>query len=90
MREIGADRLVIELENASPIRAYFLTTFKSGGMKFPYFLDRRDNEHWGFYVRLSANSSYSVGNEASFINRAAAFYRHFTGVPTDGAPPMAP
>ena len=27
--------------------------------------------------------------DASLINRASAFYRHFTGIPTDREPPQA-
>ncbi len=88
-REAGADRIVLELENVTPVRAFIVTVFKPGAMKFLYFLERRTGANWGFYALLSANSSNAEGNEASFINRAAAFYRHFTGVPTDGAPPLA-
>jgi len=90
VREASADRLVLELENVTPVKAYFLTYFRPGAMKFLYFLERRSGENWGFYALLSANSWSAHGNEASFINRADAFYRHFTGAPTDGAPPLAP
>ncbi len=89
VREAGADRLVLELENVSPVHAFIATIFGPGGMKFLYFLDRGAGGSWGFYAFLSANSSFAEGNSASFVNRAAAFYRHFTGVPTDGAPPLA-
>lgn len=89
VRETSADRLVLELENVTPMRKFIVTVFKPGGMKLLYFMERRDGENWGFYVLLSANSSYAEGNEGSYINRAAAFYRHFTGVLTDGAPPLA-
>lgn len=90
VREAGVDRLVLELENVTRVRAFIvMTVFKPGGMKFLYFLQRRASGNWGFYVLLAANSSYAEGNAASFINRAAAFYRYFTGVPTDGAPPLA-
>lgn len=89
VREAGADRLVLELENVTPVRTFFVTVFRPGGMKFLYFLERRASGNWGFYALLSTNSSSAEGKEASFINRAAAYYRHFTGVPTDGAPPLA-
>lgn len=90
VREAGADRLVLELENVTRVRAFIvMTVFKPGGMKMLYFLERRASGSWGYYALFSANSSYAEGNEASFINRAAAYYRHFTGVPTDGAPPLA-
>jgi len=73
----------------TPVRAFFLTIFRPAGIKFLYFLERRAKDKWGIYALLSANSSYAEEHAASFINRAAAFYRHFTGVPTDGAPPLA-
>jgi hypothetical protein len=31
-----------------------------------------------------------AGNEASYINRAVAFYRYLTGIPTDMEPPASP
>ncbi|MBE0612063.1 MAG: hypothetical protein IH604_00185 [Burkholderiales bacterium] len=89
VREADADHLVVELENVTAVRTFFITFFEPGGMKSLYFLERRAGENWGFYALLSANSWSAAGNEASFINRADAFYRHFSGVPTDGAPPMA-
>ena len=89
VREASPDRLILALENVTPVRKFFVTVFKPGDMKFLYIMERRDRGNWGFYVLLSANSSFTEGNEASFINRATAFYRHFTGVPSDGAPPLA-
>ena len=90
VQEVDADHLVLDVENVSRVRAFMvMTAFKPGGMKSLYFLDRRAGGNWGFYILLSANSVYAEGNEASFINRAAASYRHFIGVPTDGAPPLA-
>lgn len=89
VREAVADRLVVEVENVTPVRTFIFTVFVPGAMKTLYFLERRARESWGLYALLSADSSYAAGNEASFINRAAAYYRHFTGVPTDGAPPLA-
>ncbi len=87
--EAGADLLVLDLENVSPVRAFILTIFEPGDMKLLYFLKRAAGGNWNLYALLSANSSYAEGNEASFINRAVAFYRHFSGAQTDGAPPLA-
>jgi hypothetical protein len=89
VREAGADRIVLELENVTAVRTFFLTFFRPGGMKFLYFLERRAGENWGFYAMLSATSWSAEGNEASFINRADAFYRYFTGMQTDAEPPLA-
>ncbi len=90
VREAGADHLVVEMENVTPVRKFIVTLFGPGEIKFLYFLDRRAGRSWSLFALLSANGSFAEGNAASFVNRAAAFYRHFTGVPTDGAPPLAP
>lgn len=89
VREAGADHLVVEMQNVTPVRKFIVTLFGPGEIKFLYFLDRRAGRSWSVFALLSANSSFAESNAASFINRAAAFYRHFTGVPTDGAPPLA-
>jgi len=89
VREAGADHLVVEMKNVTPVRQFVVTLFGPGEIRFLYFLDRRGARAWGIFALLSVNSSFAESNAASFINRAAAFYRHFTGVPTDGAPPLA-
>ncbi len=89
VRDAGADHLVLEYENVSAVRAFIVTVFRPGELKYLYFLRRQAGATWGIYLLLSANSAYAEGNEASFINRAVAFYRHFTGAETGGAPPLA-
>ena len=89
VREASADHIVVEMENVTPVRKFIVTIFGPGEIKFLYFLDRRAGRSWGLFALLSAKSSFADSNAASFVNRAAAFYRHFTGVPTDGAPPLA-
>ena len=88
VREAGADHFVVEMENVTPVRKFIVLLFGPGEIKFLYFLDRRAGRSWGIFALLSANGSFAESNAASFVNRAAAFYRHFTGVPTDGAPPL--
>ena len=90
VRESTSDRLVVEVENVSPVRSFFVTVIGTGEMKSLYFLDRRGNGSWGLYALLSVNNTLPGANDASYVNRAVAFYRHFSGVATDGAPPLAP
>lgn len=90
VREFDNDHMILEQENVSPVRTYLVTVFQPGGLKFLYFLDRRPGANWNLYALLSAKGLFVDGHESSFINRAAAFYRHFVGVPPDGAPPLAP
>jgi hypothetical protein len=87
VREAEPDRIVLELENVTPVRLLFVTLFKPGGMRFDYFLQRRANGLWTAYGLLAVASSRTSGNEASFVNRLVAFYRHFVGDQPDGAPP---
>ena len=91
--EASAGRAVVETENVSPIEAFFITLFPPGSLRAAYFLERREAGTWAFYglsaIREDA-SALAVKSEASHINRAAALYRHFIGVPGDRDPPLAP
>ena len=90
VREFSPDRLVVESENVSPVRALLLTLFAPGELRAVYFFERLDGQRWGYYALNAALGRSTSGNEASLVNRAAAYHRHFTGVATDGAPPLAP
>jgi hypothetical protein len=91
--EANRNRIVIETENLTPIKAFFITLFPPGSLRATYFLDRRGPDTWGFYG-LSSNgaeaSALASVSQASYVNRAAALYRHFIGVPADRDPPLAP
>ena len=87
------DRIVVETENVTPIRAFFVTLFPPGSLRATYFLERREPDTWGFYGLSSTGAEASAlasVSEASYVNRAAALYRHFIGVPADRDPPLAP
>jgi hypothetical protein len=89
--EKGPSRLVIEVENASPLRAFMMTLFPPGDLQFLYILEARAPGIWGLYSLTRTglgSSSLSAGHEASYASRAVAFYRHITGVPTDQNPPV--
>ena len=45
---------------------------------------------WGYYVVSTAKSVPLSGYERSFVNRAAAAFRFYAGLPDDGDPPLAP
>jgi hypothetical protein len=87
------DRLVFDMENISTIRYLFLPLFSPGDMQSIYFLERESQYVWRYYsiTRTGKNVSLlTVGNEASVINRAVAFYRYLTGMQTDKEPPASP
>jgi hypothetical protein len=80
--EADAGRIVVETENLSPIRAVMVTVFPPGSLRTAYFLERRDAGTWTIYG-LSATgeeaSTLAAGSTQSYVNRATALYRHYTG-----------
>lgn len=87
--ESGPDRLVIEMENVSPVRFYFLTLFEPGELRSLHFLDRRAGDLWGYYALSASARAQAKGSEASFVNRLSSFYGYVIGKPVDRAPPLA-
>ena len=86
------ERVYIESENLTAVKMMLLTLFSPGDVQSVVFLDRRGPGVWNFYSlsRTRAGSSIMPGShEASYINRAVAYYRHIAGLPTDPEPPAA-
>jgi hypothetical protein len=94
VREVETDRLVADVENVTTIKAFFVTLFAPGALQSAYFLERLspDEGVWCYYslTRATASQALLGDHEASFVNRAAAIYRHVAGIPTAGEPPLAP
>lgn len=88
--ELSPDRLVIESENASPIKTFIFTLFKPGELHTIHFLTRHPGGVWDYYVLTLIASTQSDSHIASLVNRAAALYRYVAGEPTDREPPLAP
>ena len=90
--EASAGRIVIDVENATTIRYLLIPILRPGEIQSIYFLDRESNDVWRFYsmVRTGRKANRLIaGNASSAVNRAAAFYRHFAGIPADQEPPAA-
>ena len=49
VRENGPTRLVIEVENVTPVRVLLMTLFHPGDLQFVYFLERQAPDIWGIY-----------------------------------------
>jgi hypothetical protein len=86
MRVLERDgkRIVVETENLSPIRAFMVTLFPPGSLRTAYFLEQRDAGTWVVYGLSSTGedaSSLAASSEESYVNRAVALYRHYTGQP---------
>ena len=93
IRSVSPDRLVFDTENISTMRYFLMPLFSPGEMQSIYFFERESQDVWCYYsiVRMSKDASpLTVGNEASAINRAVAFYRYLVGIPTDKEPPASP
>jgi len=85
-------RVVVTSENITPMKKMMVTLFDGGDLQAMYVLERRSAGVWGFYsltrTRM-ASSLLPTGGDASYINRAVAFYRWVAAIPTDQEPPAA-
>ncbi|HEY6655768.1 MAG TPA: DUF6675 family protein [Methyloceanibacter sp.] len=82
VRDFGSNRLVVAIENASPVSRYLVTVFNPGDLASVHFLERRGPGVWGYYGLAWAGDSLVsrlAVPEASYVNRALALYRHFLG-----------
>jgi hypothetical protein len=87
-------RIVVTTENVRPLKAFMVPLMGAGEFQNSYILEQQDDQHWRFYSMLRAGrGDFAMiigGHDSSFINRAAALYRHVSGAPTDAEPPLAP
>ena len=86
-----SDRVVVAVENVSPIRAFFITWFPPRNLQSIYIFERRGSGIWTLYTlwRTGAGANaLSAGHEKSYASRALAFYRYLAGIPTDLSPPV--
>jgi len=89
---ISQDRLVFETENISALRYLLVPLFQPGEMQSMYYLQQESPGIWCYYniTRMGKNAGrLATGRDASSINRAVAFFRHWAGIPTDQEPPAA-
>ena len=93
VREADSGHIIIEASNVTPLRWMFVSFAAPGNVQTWYFLDREAGGSWRFYSLtrvLYASSLFARFVSAeSYLNRAAAIYRHFAGIPTDRDPPPA-
>lgn len=77
------DRLVVETQNVTPVRALLATLFPPHAMRTAYILTRIDSRTWGFYA-ISAATEHASGlvslAKNSYENRAKALFAHVAGV----------
>ena len=94
VRDVGMQRIVLEMTNVSPLRWFAFTMVPAGDMQTLYFLDRQKDGSWQFYsVTRVLNASFLLSRLASgpsYMNRAIAMYRYIAGIPTDRDRPPTP
>ena len=87
-------RIVVTTENVNPLKAFLVSLIGVGEFQNSYILEQKSDTEWSYYSTLRAGrGAYSLiigGHDSSFINRAAALYRHVSGKATDSEPPLAP
>jgi hypothetical protein len=89
--ERAPNRLVISVENYTPVHMWLVTLFPPHEIQFLYILDAQGRGSWGLFsmLRTGLGASYlSSGHDISYVSRAVAFYRHFASILTDANPPV--
>lgn len=89
-REVGPDRLVVEIVNLSAVRFALLTLFEPRALRSLHFIERQAGGDWRYYGLSAVAAGAVAGHEKSFVNRAGAFYRFLIGARGDAEPPLAP
>jgi hypothetical protein len=81
--ESKPDRILVETENITPIKAMLATLFAPATQRTAYIATRIDPHTWGLYV-ISAATEHASGlvslARPSYENRARAFFAHFAGL----------
>ncbi|MFC4670252.1 DUF6675 family protein [Seohaeicola nanhaiensis] len=92
MRAVSSspDALTVTLVNRDSIRLLLVQLFGPGDLVTAQFFQRLGGDEWGFYSLTVVRDGPVEGKQSSFINRAAAYMRLFTGQDPVGAPPVAP
>jgi hypothetical protein len=87
---LGSDRLAIEIVNVTDIRFLLATMYDAEALVSLHFVEHLEGDVWGYYGLSAVRVGAAGGRTKSFINRAAAYQRFITGVPTDKPPALAP
>ncbi|MEL6643083.1 MAG: DUF6675 family protein [Pseudomonadota bacterium] len=89
-RPLDGGGFMFWIVNLSDIRFLLARLFEPGGLISAHVFTPLRGDIWGYYSLTVAKDGITRGRAASFVNRAAAFERHFTGESRTGAAPLAP
>ena len=90
IKQAGPSRLVITIENVTAVRRFLIPFFEPGDLQSIHYLERKAQDRWSYYGLAWAGEhgpSLLQMPDASYVNRALAFYRHFAGSPDPKAHP---
>lgn len=74
---ITANRLVVTIENTTPVKSYFIRLFDPGDLRATYYLDQLRPGVWGYYGLSGIQESSVTGDHRdSYANRAIAEFNH--------------
>jgi hypothetical protein len=86
-------RIIVETDNVTPLRWFFVPVAAPGDVQTWYFLERENGNTWRFYsltrVLYAVPLLAHIVPNASYLNRALAMYRYIIGMRTDSDPPAA-
>jgi len=82
LKSFGPNGFVVAIENTSPVSSFYVTLFDPGDLQSVHFLARIGPQTWAYYGLAWAGErlpSRLAVPKASYVNRALALYRYFTG-----------
>lgn len=83
------DLLLVTITNSTAIRFLVATVFEPQALVSTLVLTRISGDAWGYFGLMVVRESSLPIRAASFVNRAAALARFFTGQRPDAEPPLA-
>ena len=92
IKEVSEKRLVIATRNVAPGKVFGINVLEPNGLENITIIEHEKDDIWRYYTisRLQANiPNWLLPPDAAYVNRVVALYRHLSGVPTNGKPPIA-
>jgi hypothetical protein len=92
IHEVAKNRVVISVENVTPVKYFLFTAFKAGDVKSIYIFEQTEGALWRYFNLYGVNENSNGDKNAwkAYANRALAMYRYFAKIPTDQEPPLQP
>jgi hypothetical protein len=89
VRDMTPRGFLVETENVTPVRYLVMQVYGVGDLHTLFFIESTGDGVWNYYgVNEIGNESHLfAASDESYVNRAAALFRFFAGLPTDLEPP---